>query len=361
MRLCRYSDKNNISATEKFEQEFINYLNPPCGHFALLFNSIGSAYRLLFNYFNLPTNSEVIISSYSYASIGIAILQNNLKPQWINPTSDLQYDISKIENLITKNTKVVILTYHDGITVDHQPFYNLAQKYNLIVIEDLSQSIDVEINYQKAGTFYSYSIFSLPNINHINSMEPGAVLVVDDDNKYFEIFYQHDPLSVFHTVHDKYNYHALQHTTFNMSNNLLADFALQQLLDYKGYIQQLFVIKNKLLNQLYLHDFSLDNIVKGFNNPGDSPLFIHLSHKTKEKLIKIKKILLILNIYSEILYKQSFSFPWQWSNLISDHAQNQLQNIKDEFLKYNILKIKISTSWTQDTIDKIVQLIVSNY
>jgi dTDP-4-amino-4,6-dideoxygalactose transaminase len=89
-------------------------------------------------------------------------------------------DVSTIESLITPRTKAIIPVHYAGIAVDMDPLIELAQKHNLIVIEDAAQAIDSYYKQKPLGSLGSLSAFSFHETKNIISGE-GGMLAINDE------------------------------------------------------------------------------------------------------------------------------------------------------------------------------------
>ncbi|MDH5365709.1 MAG: DegT/DnrJ/EryC1/StrS family aminotransferase [Cyclobacteriaceae bacterium] len=165
---------------QKFETEFATFLNVKhcvgCGNGT-------DAIELALQVANIGKGDEVIVPAYSWISTSEAVSTVGAKPVFvdINP----QYytiDVSKIEEKITPLTKAIIPVHFYGLPVDMDGIMQLANKHNLIVIEDCAQAHGAEYKGKKVGTFGDLACFSFyPGKNLGAYGDAGAVVTNNKD------------------------------------------------------------------------------------------------------------------------------------------------------------------------------------
>ena len=89
-------------------------------------------------------------------------------------------DVLQIESKITDKTKAILVVHIYGLPVDINPVLELADRYNLKIIEDAAEMHGQTYNGKKCGSFGDISIFSFYPNKHITTGEGGMVLT---DNK----------------------------------------------------------------------------------------------------------------------------------------------------------------------------------
>lgn len=135
---------------------------------------------------NIEAGDEVIVPSYTFVSTALAFIRQGAKIVFADSYSDNpNIDADKIESLITTKTKVIVPVHYAGIACDMDKIMELAQKYNLIVIEDAAQAIDsFYINSkgekQALGSIGHLATFSFHETKNIISGE-GGMLTINDE------------------------------------------------------------------------------------------------------------------------------------------------------------------------------------
>jgi dTDP-4-amino-4,6-dideoxygalactose transaminase len=124
---------------------------------------------------------EVIVTPYTWISSVQAILMNGAMPVFadVDPYT-YQIDPAKIEAKITPRTRAILPVHILGLPANMPAIMKIAQKHNLIVIEDACQGWLAEISHQKVGTFGNAGCFSFQTSKHLPLGEGGAIVSSDD-------------------------------------------------------------------------------------------------------------------------------------------------------------------------------------
>ena len=168
--------------TKKFETLMMEYFN--CSR-ALLVNSGSSANLLMLatlrseNVVNhLKGGDEVITPSVTFPTTLTPIVQNNLIPVFVdcNP-GEYNIDSAKIEDAITDKTRCIFVPHTVGIPADMDVLLDIANKYNLFLIEDGCDCLGAKWDGRLMGTFGDMSSISFYPAHHMTMGEGGMVIV----------------------------------------------------------------------------------------------------------------------------------------------------------------------------------------
>ncbi len=183
------SKKITISKiTKKFEKFFAKKTG--C-KYALMTNS-GSSANLLaiaaltnpLNSKKIPANSEIIIPAVCWSTSLWPIVQNNLKPVFVDvDINTFNIDVEKIEKKITKKTKAIMLVHVLGTSTNMKKLLSLTKKYKLDLIEDTCESLGATFDKKKLGTFGRFGTYSFYYSHQITSGE-GGMIVCNDTKDY---------------------------------------------------------------------------------------------------------------------------------------------------------------------------------
>lgn len=129
---------------------------------------------------NILPGDEVIIPSYTFVSTAIAFIRQGATIVFADSYIDNpNIDADKIEGLITLKTKAIVPVHYAGVACDMDKIMQLANQYNLIVIEDAAQAIDSYYKGKALGSIGHMSTFSFHETKNIISGE-GGMLAVND-------------------------------------------------------------------------------------------------------------------------------------------------------------------------------------
>ena len=139
---------------------------------------------------DIKEGDEVIVPSYTFVSSANAFALRGAKIIFADSYSDNpNVDPESIEKLITPKTKAIVPVHYAGIACDMERIMDIAEKYNLFVIEDAAQAIDSYYTYsdgtKKAlGSIGHFAAFSFHETKNIIAGE-GGMLVINHP-EYFE-------------------------------------------------------------------------------------------------------------------------------------------------------------------------------
>jgi dTDP-4-amino-4,6-dideoxygalactose transaminase len=131
-------------------------------------------------------NDEVICPSLTFVATVNAIRYVRAKPVFADVVSneDLTIDPMDIEKKITKRTKAIVVMHYGGFACDMDSIMNIANKYNLKVIEDACHAPLSEYKGKKLGTIGDVGCFSFFSNKNISTGEGG--MIVTNNSEFLE-------------------------------------------------------------------------------------------------------------------------------------------------------------------------------
>lgn len=164
---------------KKFQAELIEYLGVEQID---LFTNGHMALELSLQAMNLPKNSEVITTPFTFASTTHAIVRNGLEPVFCDINSeDFTMDTTKIEALITDRTSAIMPVHVYGNVCNVEEIQRIADKYGLKVIYDAAHTFGVRYKNQGIASFGDVSCFSFHATKVFNTIEGGAACFKNKD------------------------------------------------------------------------------------------------------------------------------------------------------------------------------------
>ena len=163
------------NGVKKFEQQLAAYHNLP--YAVGVANGLDALILSLKNQ-SFPAGSEVIVPSNTYIATILSILHCQLQPVLVEPDiTTYNIDPHKIEEAITDKTVAVMPVHLYGQCCDMDQIWQIAQAYNLVVIEDCAQAHGAMYKGRLAGTFGDYSAFSFYPTKNLGALgDAGAIL-----------------------------------------------------------------------------------------------------------------------------------------------------------------------------------------
>jgi dTDP-4-amino-4,6-dideoxygalactose transaminase len=147
---------------------------------ALLTHSGTGALELAALLSDLEPGDEVIMPSYTFTSTANAFVLRGAVPVFVDIRPDtLNLDESLIEAAITARTKAIVPVHYAGVGCDMDAILEIANRHNLLVIEDASQAFGATYRGKALGTFGQLGILSFHETKTVVSGEGGALLIND--------------------------------------------------------------------------------------------------------------------------------------------------------------------------------------
>lgn len=127
---------------------------------------------------DIGPGDEVILPSYTFSSTVNAVIIFGAIPVFCEVEPDtLNIDPSKIEALITPKTKMILPIDYAGVSCEIDAIMDIANRHNLIVMQDCAQSYGTYYKGKAAGTQAHLATFSFHETKNFNAGEGGALIV----------------------------------------------------------------------------------------------------------------------------------------------------------------------------------------
>lgn len=124
---------------------------------------------------------EVISPALTVISDAAVTIHQNAVPVFADIDPDtFNMDPADVERKITPRTKAIMPVHLYGLPCDMDPIMRLAEKHNLIVIEDAAQCFLGEYKGRLAGTIGHMASFSFENTKHMSTGDGGIVITNDE-------------------------------------------------------------------------------------------------------------------------------------------------------------------------------------
>ena len=148
----------------------------------LYVNSGSSALYIGVEAFGFKKGSEVITPALTFGTSIGCIVKNDLIPVFVDvEPNTFNIDVSKIECMINENTVAILAPNLMGNICRWDKIREIADKYNLIVIEDSADTLGATYKNKSSGSYSDMSITSFYGSHIINCAGNGGALMINDD------------------------------------------------------------------------------------------------------------------------------------------------------------------------------------
>jgi len=156
---------------KKFEEDFAAYTGTT---HAVAVNSGTAALHLALEAIGIKEGDEVIIPTMTFTATAEVVLYFKAKPVLVDCEPDtLNINADEIEEKINAGTKAIIPVHLAGQPCDMQRIMEIAQKYNLKVIEDAAHALPAHYQEKMIGTIGDITCFSFYATKTITTGEGG--------------------------------------------------------------------------------------------------------------------------------------------------------------------------------------------
>ena len=189
-KVIKSSSFINGPSVKEFQSNLENYLGVrhviPCANGT-------DALQVALMSLNLKKGDEVITTNFSFASTIEVILLLGLKPVLVDiDPKTFNLNTSLIKSKINDKTKAIIPVHLFGQTCDMEKIVEIANKYNLYVIEDNAQALGSKYKFsnskkQFAGTIGDISTTSFFPSKNLGCYGDGGAIMTNSDNLAYKL------------------------------------------------------------------------------------------------------------------------------------------------------------------------------
>jgi len=131
---------------------------------------------------------EVITTPFTFFATAGSISRLGARPVFVDIESDtFNIDPSQIEKSITDKTRAIIPVHLYGQSANMNPILELAQRNNLVVIEDAAQAIGSEYEGRRTGSMGNYGCFSFFPTKNLGGFGDGGMVTMSSEADYNQI------------------------------------------------------------------------------------------------------------------------------------------------------------------------------
>lgn len=158
---------------DKFEESFQNFTN---ANYVTSVNNGTVAIHLALEALGITIGDEVIVPTLTYIASVNPIVQVGATPVFVDSLkSSWQIDPEDIKRKITSKTRAIMVVHLYGQSSDMDAIMQIAQEYNLLVVEDCAEAFGSYYKGKHVGTFGDVGTFSFFGNKTITCGEGGMV------------------------------------------------------------------------------------------------------------------------------------------------------------------------------------------
>ncbi|MBU5673836.1 dTDP-4-amino-4,6-dideoxygalactose transaminase [Paenibacillus brevis] len=129
---------------------------------------------------DIREGDEVILPSYTFVSTANAFALRGAKIIFVDIRPDtMNMDEKLIEQAITARTRAIVPVHYAGVACEMDAIMEIANRYNLVVIEDAAQGVISKYKGKYLGTIGHLGCYSFHETKNYNCGEGGALVIND--------------------------------------------------------------------------------------------------------------------------------------------------------------------------------------
>lgn len=170
---------------KEFEEKFASYVG---SRYAIAVSSGTAALHLASLVSGIGKSDEVLTSPMTFAASANCALYCNATPVFVEIKENGLIDEELIESQITERTKAIIPVHYTGNVCNMEKIYKIAEKKDLVVIEDACHALGSEYKSKRVGSceYSDMACFSFHPVKNITTGE-GGMITTNSENLYQQL------------------------------------------------------------------------------------------------------------------------------------------------------------------------------
>ena len=321
--------------------------------YAVGLNSGYDALHLSLMAAGIGAGDEVIVPAHTFVASCSAIVNVGATPVLVDVTKDFNINVDLIEPAITAKTKAIMPVHLSGFMADMPRVMKIAEKYNLLVIEDACQSLgsSIEVDGIKkcAGVWGLTGCWSFYPFKILGGYGDGGAITTDD------------PDVAMYATRMRYNGEDRETGEyFGHGFTCLLDNIQAAWLDIKLRHLPDWIIRRKVIAQKYydaLNDID-DLLLPHYNIPGFDHIYQNYTVRSKQG-----------NEFSNYLLKNGVEVLTQFRKPYYRHERLKLGDPKElaekfsetEALSREVCSLPMNVEINDKEIDSVIDVVLSFY
>ncbi len=130
---------------------------------------------------DLGPGDEVIVPPFTFFATVGAICRAGAKPVFTDiEASTYNIDPQQIEDKITPATRAIMVVHLYGQCADMEPLWSIAERHNLVIIEDAAQALGAAYHQKRTGTLGAMACFSFYPSKNLGAVGDAGIVVTSD-------------------------------------------------------------------------------------------------------------------------------------------------------------------------------------
>lgn len=326
---------------KRFEQNLAEFVGTK---YAVGLNSGYDALHMSLRAAGIGPGDEVIVPAHTFVATCSAVVNVGATPILVDVAKDFNIDVNLIEPAITERTRGIIPVHLSGYMADMPRVMQIAEKYNLTVVEDACQSLGSSINGKRAGSWGLTGCWSFYPFKILGGYGDGGALTTDDPE--VAEFAQRMRYNGEDRVTGEYHGHGFTCLLDNLQAAFL-DIKLRHLPDW--------IVRRKVIAEKYRQALSdiPDLLLPHYDKPGFDHVYQNYTVRSKQG-----------NDFSEYLKANNIEVLTQFRKPYYKHAALELEDrgfAETEALSQEVCSLPMNVEIADEEIDYVIKVVRSFY
>jgi len=128
----------------------------------------------------LGPGDEVIVPAHTFVASVSAIVNAGATPVLVDVADDSNIDLDQIEDVITDKTRGIMPVHLNGLICDMECVMDIAERHNLMVIEDACQTLGGMFKGKRAGSWGLTGCWSFYPFKILGGYGDGGAITTND-------------------------------------------------------------------------------------------------------------------------------------------------------------------------------------
>jgi dTDP-4-amino-4,6-dideoxygalactose transaminase len=168
----------NRGHLKSFEENLAKFVGTK---YAIGMNSGYDSLQISMRAAGIGPGDDVIVPAHTFVASCSAIVNVGATPVLVDVTGDFNIDVEKIEQVISARTRGIMPVHLSGWMADMPRIMKIANKYNLVVVEDACQSLGSSINGIGAGAWGLTGCFSFYPFKILGGYGDGGAITTNSE------------------------------------------------------------------------------------------------------------------------------------------------------------------------------------
>ncbi len=130
---------------------------------------------------DIGPGDEVILPTFTFFATAGSVCRVGAKPVFVDiDPATYNLDPAQVENKITSRTRAIMPVHLFGQTADMESLWRIAERHDIVIIEDAAQALGAEFEGKRAGSLGSMACLSFYPSKNLGAFGDAGMVVTND-------------------------------------------------------------------------------------------------------------------------------------------------------------------------------------